>query len=65
MLINPNFQLLEQNMCPGCMSPFIKTGIGYDRGIHCNNCGFETPVAKYREVMQKMVSKKLAEKDDD
>lgn len=52
MYVNRNFQLLESNQCPDCMSPYFKSGTGYDRGIHCNNCGYTVPIEKYREVMK-------------
>lgn len=65
MLIDINYGLLEHNQCPQCMAAFIKHGTGYDRGIHCGACGFETPMEKYRSVMAAVVARKLAEKDED
>lgn len=52
MYLNRNFQHLESNCCPDCAQPYLKFGIGYDRGINCTNCGYTVPIGKYQEVMK-------------
>lgn len=59
MLLNRDFTLLESNMCPDCGSPYFRTGVGSEKGIHCQNCGYMVPIAKYREVMKNFVSQKF------
>jgi len=65
MLIEINYKLLENNQCPGCMAPFFREGTGYDRGIHCNHCGFLTTAEKYQEVMRPFIKKKFMSSNDD
>lgn len=52
MQLDRNFQLLESNQCPDCTLPYLKFGVGYDRGINCMNCGYIVPIDKYREVVK-------------
>lgn len=52
MRFNRNFSNLESNCCPDCSLPYFKYGVGYDRGIHCQNCGYTVPIEKYREVIK-------------
>lgn len=47
-----NFNHLESNCCPDCSQPYLKFGVGYDRGINCTNCGYTVPKEKYQQVMK-------------
>ena len=50
---------LESNRCPviTCGQPFLKTGVGYDRGINCSQCGHTVPIDQYKEIMRKFIRK--------
>lgn len=60
MVIDKNFSLLETNQCPSCMGTFLKHGVGSDKYIHCNSCGYDTDIFVYRRIMKEFLSKKFS-----
>lgn len=42
------------------MGTFLKHGVGSDKYIHCNNCGYDTDIFVYRRVMKTYLSKKFS-----